>query len=469
MKLKTKNNRGSATPAILVITTSFIIIIYGLLFLLGLQMDAANRQTASEKALNIAEAGIDYYRWHLAHDPEDFQDATGNPGPYVHEYRDPQGSVAGSYSLEITSPSDGSSIVTIRSTGWTKDHTKVKRTIKAQYGIPSMAEFSFLSNASTWYGVGATVNGKIHSNNGIRMDGTNKSTVTSAQPDYMCGSETGCEPPKNKPGVWGSGGDRGLWQFPVPIVDFDSISFDFSGLRDSAKERGLYLESSKKMGYHILFLSDGTFRVNKVISTSPLDAYSVPGQGLGEMGKGGCRASYQLISSESFVGTYNVSDNPMIFAEDNLWVEGTVKGRTTVAAVQFPITSSYAVIWIPNSIKYTVYDGSDSLGLIAQSNIYFTRDIPDTFEVDAILMAQKGTVMRHGYFDWCGGTTGAVKQKLTIVGSLISYFKSYWNFGTGPQSGFRERFINYDTHVLYNPPPFFPTSGQYEFISWTEE
>ena len=470
--IKTKNILGSATPAILVITVSFVIIIYGLLFVLGIQMDFSNRRIASEKSLNIAEAGINYYRWHLAHAPADFKDGTGDPGqpgPYVHDYNDPQGGSIGKYSLEIVAPTEGSSIVTIRSTGWTNQYPKIKRTIRAQYGIPSFAEFSFLSNASTWYGEGSLVNGKVHSNNGIRMDGTNTSTISSYQDTYMCGSETGCHPPEEKPGVWGSGGDQGLWIFPSTYIDFDSISLDFTGMREAAQSVGLYLAPSEARGYHLLFLNDGTFRINKIDSLDYYRSYAVPGQGLGEMGLGGCRRNYMLITGETYIGTYTIAEKPIIFAEDDLWVEGTIKGRITVAAVRFPITSSEAVIWIPNSIKYTAYDGSDVLGLVAQNNIYFTRDVPDYFQVDAVMMAQKGNIIRHGYFNWCGGTEGAVKQKLTVNGSIISYFKSYWNFGTGPESGFIEREINFDTNALYAPPPYFPTSGQYRFISWTEE
>ncbi|KKQ84028.1 MAG: hypothetical protein UT06_C0011G0017 [Candidatus Woesebacteria bacterium GW2011_GWA1_38_8] len=188
--MKTKIIRGSATPAILVISASFIIVIYGLLFVLGIQMISTNRQIMSEKALNIAEAGISYYKWHLAHAPGDYKDGGSENGPYIHEYKDPQGSIIGYYSLEIIPPQDGSTIVTIRSTGWTSNYPKIKRTIKAEYGIPSLAEYSFLSNASSWYGEGSLVNGRVHSNNGIRMDGTNTSLVTSAQEEYMCGSET---------------------------------------------------------------------------------------------------------------------------------------------------------------------------------------------------------------------------------------------------------------------------------------
>ncbi|MCH7640650.1 hypothetical protein IID22_00405 [Patescibacteria group bacterium] len=464
-----KFQKGAILPALLIISGAFIIIIYALLFILTLQFQFAQRQTASERAIHISEAGINYYRWHLAHDPDDFQDGTGGPGPYQHDYLDPQGASIGKFSLEITPPSEGSSIVTIKSSGWVNEFPKVSRTITAQYGLPSFSKYSFLSNSSSWYGAGITINGQIHSNNGIRMDGTNLSLVTSAQETYNCGTETGCHPPETKPGVWGSGGDQGLWQFPVPAVDFDSISFDFAKMKQDAQDNGLYFNDSNKSGYHLLFLSDGTLQVYQVNSTSAIKGYSVPGEGLGQDGMGGCRNRNQIIADETLVGTYNQSDSPIIFFEDNVWVEGTVTTRLTVAAARFPIQSKFANIWIPNNITYSAYDGSNSLGLIAQNDIYFARDVPEDFQLDAILMAQQGRILRHGYFDWCGGTSGAIKDKLTINGSVISFFKSYWNFGSTPDSGFITREINYDANNLFNPPPYFPTTGEYEFISWKEE
>ena len=468
-KIYKESTRGDVLTAILIITGAFIIVIYGLLFILSLQFDFSNRQTASEEAIHISEAGVNYYRWHLAHDPDDFSDGTGNPGPYEHDYLDPQGASVGKFSLEITPPSEGSSIVTIKSTGWSNEFPKIKRVITAQYGIPSFSRFAFLSNASSWYGTGITVNGQIHSNNGIRMDGTNLSLVTSAQETYMCGSETGCNPPQSKPGVWGAGGDQGLWQFPVPAVDFDSISFDFAKMKEDAQQNGLYFDQSGESGYHLVFLNDGTLRVYIVNTTSSIQGYSVRGEGLGQDGLGGCRNRNQIITDETLVGSYNQADSPIIFFEDTVWVEGTLTSRLTVTAARFPIISNYANIWIRGNITYANYDGSNSLGLIAQNDIYFIRDVPENFQIDAVLMAQKGRILRHGYFSWCGGTSEAVKDKLTINGSIISYFKSYWNFGTGPTSGFIVREINYDTNNLYNPPPYFPTSGDYEFISWKED
>lgn len=468
-----KNKSGTITPAIIVITGTFLIVIYGLLILLSMQMDFAQRQLASEKSLNIAEAGINYYRWHLAHDPDDFQDGTGVPGPYVHEYTDPEGGVVGSYSLEIIPPQGGSSSVTIRSTGSTVNYPGVTRTIEAQYGQESFARFAFLSNASTWYGNGITLYGDVHSNNGIRQDGTNYGRVMSAKEDYMCGSETGCFPPTQRPGVWGSGGDKALWSFPVPAIDFDGVSFDFANLQTQAQTDGLYLGKTNEPGYHLVFKANGTVDVYEVTDVDYIYGYRVPGEGLGQEGQGGCRRRYQTISGEDLIGNYPLSENGLIFLEADTWVEGQISGRTTVVTAGFPIASSTLNIWLKGSLTYVNGPGQDSLGLIAQNDIIFVRDLPNDFVINAAMMAQKGQIIRYayaGYSGQCANQQGAIKNSLTINGALISYNKSYWNyvFGGVLRSGFTNRTINYDGSLLFSPPPYFPVSGEYTFISWKE-
>ncbi|OGM31649.1 hypothetical protein A2803_04440 [Candidatus Woesebacteria bacterium RIFCSPHIGHO2_01_FULL_44_21] len=466
-------NRGTITPAILIITGAFLTVIYGLLILLSLQVDYAQRQLASEQALNIAEAGVNYYRWHLAHDPDDYQDGTGVPGPYTHEYTDPEGGVVGSYSLEVTPPQDGSSVVTIRSTGWDQGYPSVQRTIEAQYGLQSFARFAFLSNASTWYGSGLTLYGDVHSNNGIRHDGINYGRVMSARETYMCGTETGCFPPTEQPGVWGSGGDQNLWEFPMPAMDFDSVSFDFAQMQESAEADGLYLGPTNEPGYHLVFQNNGTVDVYEVTNVDSIFGYRVPGEGLGQEGIGGCRRRYQIIDDESYIGNYSLSDNKLIFLEDDTWVEGEVSGRVTVVAAGFPISSSTLNIWVRGSITYVNPPGQDALGLIAQNDVIFVRDVPNDFRIDAAMMAQKGQVLRYayaGYSGQCSNQPGAVKNSLTINGAVISYNKSYWNYVSGGvlRSGFITRTLNYDGGLLFAPPPYFPTSGEYEFLNWRE-
>lgn len=464
--------KGTITPAILVITGAFLTVVYGLLILLSMQVDFAQRQLASEQSLNIAEAGINYYRWHLAHDPDDYTDGTGAPGIYSREYLDPEGGRIGYYELEITPPSDGSSLVTIRSTGWTDKYPNVKRTIEASYGLQSFARYAFASNASTWYGQGITIYGDVHSNNGIRQDGINYGRVTSAKQTYMCGTETGCFPPTSRPGVWGSGEDRDLWEYPVPAMDFDGISFDFANMKASAIADGLYLGRTNREGYHFVFRSNGTVDAYEVTSTGSVYAYRVPGEGLGQEGQGGCRRSYQLIQNERLLGNYQLSESAIIFAEADVWVEGSISGRTTLVAAGFPIASSTNNIWVRGNITYVNGPGQDSLGLIAQNDILIVRDVPNNFRVDAAMMAQKGQIIRHGYNTGgnCNSSYNAIRDSLTLNGALISYNKSYWNYLSNGNliSGFRNRTINYDGNLLFAPPPYFPTFGEYEFVNWKE-
>ncbi len=453
--------QGSVSILVLVFGVVFSIAIGGLVLVAGTQYTSSVRVETFEKALTIAQAGAEYYRWHLAHDPLDFTDGTQSAAPYIHTLSDPYGETEGTFSLDIAPPASGSSIVTITSEGWLNSHPEIKRVAKARYGIPSLAKYSFLHNANVWFGSGITVHGKVMSNGGIRMDGTNDSTVQSAKETYTCGSETGCNPQQTKNGVWGSGGPQNLWQFPVPQVDFNSLVVDFTDLKTAAQTNGTYLGPSGSYGYHVVFASDGTYTIKRTTSATNNKGWSV---------ENGCENLYQIISAETTIGTYQIATKPVIFLEDTVWVEGVVNGKTTLTAARFPIDVYSMNIWIPNNITYIAKDGHSSLGLFSQNNIYYGRNIPTNFEINAAMLAQKGRIIRHHYkYSGCSSYSTAVRDKLTIYGSVISNLKSYWNFGTGPTSGFKTRDVTYDSNLYFDPPPYFPSQGEYEFISWEEQ
>jgi hypothetical protein len=453
---------GSISIIVLVLGVVITVAIGGLVVAAGTQYTATTRTQSFERALTIAQSGAEYYRWHLAHAPTDYKDGTTNPGPYVHPITDPYGNTDGSFSLTVTPPASGSSIVTITSQGWLTSHPEIKRTVKTRYGIPSLAKFAFLHNANVWFGSGLTVHGQVLSNGGIRMDGVNDSTVQSSKLTYTCGSETGCSPSQTKNGVWGAGGPSSLWQFPVPAVDFNSIAVDFNTMKASAVANGVYLAPSGKNGYHLTFNNDGTVTIKKVTGTTVQKGWSV---------ENGCENLGQTISTETNVGTYSLATKPIIFAEDFLWVEGVVNGKATVVAARFPIDINSMNIWIKNNLTYPAKDGTSNLGLIAQNDIYYVYAIPSNFEVDAALLAQKGHIIRHNYnYPGCSSLASAIRNQLTIYGSLISNQKSYWNYGNpGLVSGFTTRDVTYDSHLYFGPPPYFPTQGEYEFISWEEQ
>jgi hypothetical protein len=71
----------------------------------GTNIKSSRNEVNREQALQIAEAGVEYYRWHLAHAQNDFQDGSTTPsGPYVHNYYDKDGNLIGAFSLTITPP-----------------------------------------------------------------------------------------------------------------------------------------------------------------------------------------------------------------------------------------------------------------------------------------------------------------------------------------------------------------------------
>ncbi|MEK7166313.1 MAG: hypothetical protein AAB874_05900, partial [Patescibacteria group bacterium] len=155
---------------------------------------------------------------------------------------------------------------------------------------------------------------------------------------------------------------------------------------------------------------------------------------------------------------------------DHLWIDGVINGRATVVAARFPVDINNMNIWINNNLTYVAKDGHSTLGVFAQNNIYYALNIPSNFEINGALLAQRGRIIRHNYkYGTCSSYSNAVRTKLTIYGAVISNQKSYWNFGTGPTSGFQTREVTYDPNLYFEPPPYFPSQGEYEFIFWEEK
>lgn len=334
------------------------------------------------------------------------------------------------------------------------------------YAKPSLAKYGFLTNSNVWFGTNENLKGPFHSNSGIRMDGTQNSLSTSAKETYTCGYEHGCDPPEEKPGIWGigQGESQGLWQFPVSNVDFDGIVQDMAVLKAEAETSGIYLASTTDYGYHMVFNSDATFDVYKVTSLqSPVWGYN---------GEEWIEES-NSINNETFYQTFNMPSNcAPIFVEDNLWVDGSVNGRIVVVVARLPdVPGTNAKIIIPDNILYV---GDDSvLGLIAQKDVLIPLYSPNNLSIEAAMLAQKGHVFRYYYPDWWYEpyATYAMRNNITTYGSIIT--NTIWTFtwvNSSEQvvSGYAVTDMNYDADLTYTPPPYFPVTSEYEIASWEE-
>lgn len=447
----------------LVITFIISIALVAVLGSAAAQLRVIRSSVNGEMAFQIAEAGINYYQWHLAHFATDYADGSGQTGcrpcgPYVHNYFDKDtNQKVGEYRLTITPPLTGSTIVTIQSTGYTMQNTAQKRTITVRYGIPSLAKYAFLTNSDVWIGNTESVSGEMMANGGIRFDGTGNAPIVSAKTTYTCQTIHGCGPTV-KPGIWGSApaSTKAFWQFPVPNTDFSTMTANLATIKSAAQSAGVYLPPSNKQGYSLVFKSNGTVDVYKVntVKSNPTGTDV------------NLTARNENLDYNNRALQYNVAipANGLFYVEDMTWVEGTVNGRAMVAAAKLPYNPSSAPsIIIPNNIVYLAKDGNHSLGLLAQRDIILSYRSPNDLEIDAAIIAQNGSAQ---HFYWSGN----VKNNLTVYGAILSYGPWTWSWVSGNTvtSGYQNTFTTYDANLLYSPPPSFPlTTNGYQPISWT--
>lgn len=477
-----KYKSGELLIPVIIFSAVSIIVIGGLMNWTKTTLEANRQLLTRERAIQLAESGIDYYRWHLAHNKTDYQDGTGASGPYVHNVFDKDGNLVGTYSLIITPPIIGSTRVTIQSTGRPLGST-INRTIRVELAIPSLAKYAVAANDNMRFGEGTEVFGAIHSNRGIRFDGLAHNLVTSALSsyddlDHTGANEFGVHTHVNTPPTVGSNDAfRPLEapptspvanradifevgrQFPVPAVDFTGLTNNLSSIKAEAQANGRYFAASGAQGYRITLNTNDTFNIRKVTSqitdNNCDNVNSQTGWGIWS------------VNNTTNVGTYPIPTNGLIFVEDNVWVEGQINtARVTIAAGRFPDNpSTRPSITVNNDLLYSDYTGADVIALISQGNLNVGMVSDTNLRIDAALVSQNGRVGRYYYEADCSPYN--TRSSITLYGMIATSLR--YGFGYTDGNGYQDRNIIYDANLLYGPPPSFPlTSDQYEIISWQE-
>ncbi len=436
-----------------------------------------NEKAERERAVHIAEAGLNYYKWHLAHFPDDLEDGTGGVGPYEHAFEDPEGGEIGTFSLEVDGNLQCSlpTAVDITSTGWTSSAPSTRRQVFGRYARPSVAEYSYIINTNVWAGADRTITGKYHSNGGVRMDADNRSTVSSSVSLWQCTGSFGCSPTQNKDGVFGAGSNPAFWSYPTPQVDFAGISADLANMKQYARDLGgIYFApaggQSSRRGYHLIFRTNGTFDVYRVTDTTPVWGYS---------SEAGWQEEYNIIAAETYVGNYMPpSGCSVVFVEDRVWLEGTVVGKVAVVSADVSSPTYATDIILSGNILYGMYDGTSGLTAIAERNVLIPLNSPENMELHGIFVAQGGRYGRN-YYTTSGSTdvpssydAYVIQGTLTTVGTVVSNGRTgtQWTCSGTPCSGYLTRVDSYDGKLATNPPPFTPyTSSDFRFVEWREE
>jgi hypothetical protein len=448
------------------------------------QNRAETESIGRSKGLAMAESGLEYYRWHLAHFPTDLQNGTGQPGPYALPYKDPEGGQIGTVTLSITGNTTCGQItsVDITAKGAPSDGSNAATTLFARYAKPTVAQSAYVLNSSVWAGADRVISGPYHSNGGIRMDGTVNAPVTSSLASWLCTNSFGCSPDSTQNGVFGAGPNQNLWSYPTPQVDFTAIAANFATLKTIAQASGLYFARNSSgtsglqagRGYHLYFNADGTVTVKKVNSEQDIPSLPVDNSSVQTP-----IDDYSDSNGEATTGTYTIPATcGLIYVEDNTWIEGTITRPITVVAANVVTAGITPNVMLPNNITYSNPSGVSGLTVISANDILITPDSPQDMNISGVFVAQGGAFGRNYY--------GEDKQQrntcpnsyeprgtLTIHGTTVSNKRTgtRWLGGcpgnTPSDAGYQTRIDAFDRQLSTNPPPFTPAlSSTYQFVDW---
>lgn len=459
--------RGSFTIMALVFTGVFVTIVTALISSVTIDFRSVNVKEARERSLSIAESALEYYKWHLAHYPNDYTNG-GASNSFTVSINDPEGGIEGTAAVTIAASGycGATEAVDITSVGNTSERTDIRRSITARYARPSVAQYAYIINSNVWAGNDRIINGPYHSNGGVRMDGTANAEVTSAVATWTCTPSFGCSSNQTMPGVFGDTVSS-LWQFPVPRVDFAQITTDLATIKARAQSSGRYFGTSGYRGYHIVFRNTQFDLYSVVRVESNIVAYNT---------EDGYHNDETVIRQENFIGTYSIpSSCPVIFLEDKAWVDGTVSGKVTLAVADTR-ASEYRSAILYESITYANAT-TDGFTLVSEDDILISLRSPDVMTLRGIFIAQGGRFGRDSY-----GTTGSYRtpsafrsyidrESLTVYGTIVSNGRegTQWTSGGVFQSGYRNRTNGYDRNLAVSPPPLTPyLSSEYQFVDWRE-
>jgi hypothetical protein len=495
-----KIKKGSAIAYGLVMITVISIILVSVIQFIASNMRYAAYAEDKERAFHIAESGIYFYRWYLAHEIElkdqnginDFWN--GNPlgvdDTYVKDYLDNSQEKIGQVEIDVTFPTAGDyNIVQVSSTGYSTAKPNIKRTIQATLRRSLWSDFTVISDSIVCFDKYWTINGKVMGNSGVHFDGVANNIVMAGVPSYDDNNSFHTDY-GTKDGVWTSwayDAGHGCYynteksscvfnagtQYPVPKKNFTGVTAYMQSIRTEAKKpggatvnactsTGCYFDNTNE-GRQITLKSNGTFDMCPVYS---IDSKNYPKKYAKIGTSGTCNDC-----SGACLATFNIPSNGVIFVEDNIWLSGTISNkRVTLAAASVSDPGTSPNIYITNNVKYTNKDGSDALGILAEGNIEILENAPNDLEIDGGILAQNGMVTKPEYnHECCGGGCTSNKNYINIFGCVITKggLDITPHKGTCPQLEL-ERVITYDNNLYTYPPPFFPADSFYAVDNWKE-
>lgn len=414
-------------------------IVFGLMLsLLGFMVLSAlvaeNRSAMAHlqavQAFWLAESGVELtHKWLRDQDPP-----PAGTEPFVHYDAQPAG--AGTFTV-IVDPEDQNNSSYIKkyrvvSVGQVAD---ARRRLEIALEMVTFNKYAYLTGdegGTIWFNTGDVIEGPLHSNDQISITGS---------PVFM-GKVTSSDTAFNTQEPYDPDFQEG-YQLGVPEVDFPSeeeILDNYWVINGADPELIIDAENDKHAS--LVFDGEGTFTYNVWHWEDGEKIYDI---------------------QDAVVAVEEV--NGMIYVKGGVDIEGTLDGVVTVLATDN--------IYITNDVLYEMSDAEgqpladcdDILGLIALKNIIVADNTAnrDDVIIHAALLTLDTSFSVENYWQ------GAPRGDLTIWGSLSQKVRgpvgtfTWWGGSTGYKKDY-----HYDVRFVSSPPPYYPVTGQYNFVYWKE-
>lgn len=491
---------NAGTALIMTVIAMFMIVsaTMAVLFLTANALHLNSKQAAGATAFNIAESGAEIAAFWLKNQPYP---------PTVTYAFDPFGGAQsmdeGRYQVTIYPDSNNltSYLKTFRivSVGTVRDSTKtievvVKQSSFGRYAYFTDKETSSISGGAIWWKAGERVDGPVHSNN---TNGSNfQINYTGSTAPIFQDMVTGAGPsinyspsrPRNEATFKNifADGSKGfkLGVTPIPLPESTDVqkSAAWGSSAGFPSTNGVYLRADMQGGIYIrgdagITLStdtDGnqkfTITQGKKTTVITLNRYTRTISTSGPMGSGSPTSATSLGTGVIYCTGHITSLKGEV--ADNLVVNGEIAVRSSFTIATD--VNAGKTINITNNLYYRTRPDKNldsdapanlaagTLGLVAK-DIVIDSTAPRNLEIDAVCMATSGSFYVENY------DSKTPTGTLTVLGGIIQKARGpvgTFNSSTGQTTTGYMKNYSYDPRLAVNPPPYYPTTGQYERLSW---
>ncbi|MGQ9579559.1 MAG: hypothetical protein ACUVT8_01280 [Armatimonadota bacterium] len=497
------NNSRSGNVLVITLICLFLVTAatMGVLMVTANALHLTKRQMASATAFNIAESGAERAAYWLKNQltlPTSNIDPFGGPvdlddGEYqVTIYPHPDNPTAYLKTFRIVS------IGTAHGVSKTIEIV-VKQATFGRYAYFTDSEKSSITGGAIWWKAGEIVDGPVHSNN---RNGSNFNInyAGSTAPIFLdmltaSGSTINYSPSRPRDEATfmrifrdGSKGFKlGVPQIPLPPSSNVQQDAAWGSSYGFPNTNGVYLRAGFGGGIYIhgdaaiqLTLDSNGNQVIRVtqgynVTSITLDKITQTCQVTGPVGPGSPTSAASLGTGVIYC-TGNITSLSGVVA-DNHVVNGEIVVRNSLTIANNVNAGKY--IKITNNLIYSTRpdktkDSSDPVNLAAGTLGLVSKDIkiastaPTNLEIDAVCLAG-GSNTSGGSFYVENYNTKTPPGTLRVLGGIIQKARGpvgTFNPSTGVTvTGYAKNY-SYDPRLAVDPPPYYPTTGTYERISW---